>query len=351
MQEFVEYLFDPTSRPERFRESVSGKHFGFIKNRLRLRAPGSFQEGRAAGALSIEAVEGLGFAPLIFVRSYQGSPRARPSGYYQARVGQAGQNPPGGSGQRRIAGLGYDYDRRGEHFRHIDGGSQGFGGVRHGLQGAPANVVYSYIGVPTRGGMRRGGVRSVYTDSFFIEADQSEGKVQEALQKMVDIFRTTQPEFNDASRREYISALQIQEENKYTPKDKPTHEILTRRGSSGERPLRNEQGVVDRNLFGQGPSSLVEGWFMPFKQQVTSITNELSPAEILQLQTSLSRISQAGREASVLLGQNMQGQSPYNQRAHRAQIDALLWDSYTLQHFGDIIASEYKYGGTRALEY
>ena len=89
---------------------------------------------------------------------------------------------------------------------------------------------------------------------------------------------------------------------------------------------------------------------MPFKQQVTSITNELSPAEILQLQTSLSRISQAGREASVLLGQNMQGQSPYNQRAHRAQIDALLWDSYTLQHFGDIIASEYKYCGTRALE-
>ena len=178
-----------------------------------------------------------------------------------------------------------------------------------------------------------------------------ETMVQEALQKMVDIFRTTQPEFNDASRREYISALQIQEENKYTPKDKPTHEILTRRGSSGERPLRNEQGVVDRNLFGQGPSSLVEGWFMPFKQQVTSITNELSPAEILQLQTSLSRISQAGREASVLLGQNMQGQSPYNQRAHRAQIEALLWDAYTLQHFGDIIASEYKYGGTRALEY
>ena len=347
MQELVEFLFDPTSRPESF---SSGKNFGFVKNSMRQRGV-SFEEGRAANALPIETVEDLGFAPLIFVRAYQGSPRDVPSGYYQARVGQAGQNPSGRAWQRRIEGLGYDYNRRGGHFRHIDGGSQGFGGVRHGLQGAPANVVYSYIGIPARGGMRRDGVRSVYTNSFFIEADQSEGKVQEALQKMVDIFQTTQPEFNDASRREYISALQIQEENKSTPKDKPTHEILTRRGSSGERPLRNEQGVVDRNLFGQGPSSLVEGWFMPFKEQVTSITNKLSPAEILQLQTSLSRISQAGREASVLLGQNMQGQSPYNQRAHRAQIDALLWDSYTLQHFGDIIASEYKYGGTRALEY
>ena len=97
-----------------------------------------------------------GFAPLIPVRALKGS-MGSIGGYYKQRAGQAGNNPAGNKDQREVQGYGRNEYESGSEppgvvavgrgFAHLDGGS-GRHGVRHGLQGAPQNVVYSYIGRP-----------------------------------------------------------------------------------------------------------------------------------------------------------------------------------------------------------
>ena len=149
MQEVVDYLFDPTSSPEEFRGQI-------------------FSEGKAANSLPLQEIIDGGFAPLVPVGALTGSSN-RAAGFYIQRMGQAGNNPAGGKDARQAQGYTRDQYESGSNppgvdplapagsvikgwgtpqlFAHLDGGS-GRHGVRHGLQGAPQNVVYSYIGRP-----------------------------------------------------------------------------------------------------------------------------------------------------------------------------------------------------------
>jgi hypothetical protein len=148
MQEVAEYLFDPTSYPAEFRRSSSPASRDTKLN--------PHLEGKAAHALPLQEIIDGGFAPLIPVRALKGS-MGSIGGYYKQRAGQAGNNPAGNKDQREVQGYGRNEYESGSEppgvvavgrgFAHLDGGS-GRHGVRHGLQGAPQNVVYSYIGRP-----------------------------------------------------------------------------------------------------------------------------------------------------------------------------------------------------------
>jgi hypothetical protein len=122
-------------------------------------------------------------------------------------------------------------------------------------------------------------------------------------------------------------------------------------GSESRRLRDSETGNVDLEAFGSGPTVLVEGWFSEFKNTVVPLTNNFTPEQRIEVVKAIDGIAQAGRQTAARIAIQNQNKTPYAQRQGLAQMHALLWDSYTLQHFADIIASEYKYAGERALEY
>jgi hypothetical protein len=383
MQEMAEYLFDPTEIAPRYRSALfERKNAGSSEIAAR-----EEMTGKAINALPISEVIEMGFTPMILVAPYRlgaGNRVGRQEGYYMRSDGQAGLQS-GNPGQLRIQqsnGLSSivafleeeqgwtpfsqtEKERMGNPimWAHVDGGSRNFGN-RHGLQGAPSDVVLSYIGRPSRPASperlvqakRVGGVRSVYTEGFVVQQNESSEPVKEALAAAERVFEATQPEFNDKSTREYISSLFIagvegSDSNRDPQLNSDGSLIDITPGSESRRLRDSETGNVDLEAFGSGPTVLVEGWFSEFKNTVVPLTNNFTPEQRIEVVKAIDGIAQAGRQTAARIAIQNQNKTPYAQRQGLAQMHALLWDSYTLQHFADIIASEYKYAGERALEY
>ena len=352
--EAMDLLFDPSSIAEQF---LPGNQPGNKKRALAGRSRGTPKLHRAINSFDIATIAGFGFSPLLHVAALD---RMDPDRPYLRDVGQAGARPnslqswPYRKTYRQIRDI-HSHDGS---FAHAQGNTQGLG-VRFGLQGAPQSVTRSYIGFPAQREnvgqpeSYSGGSRDVYRLSFDSAANRSDGKVKEALEKMSTLLLRSQPEFNDASRVDYALSLRVGDEQSYHQR-LPVHErFVAFYRFDKAKPLRSpdRQGEINLDQLGSGPTYLAESWFNPFKKEVVSITNSLSVSELKDLTIHLSNIMEAGRQTAVQVRGSSQNKTPFQERAGLATTNALLWDSYTIQHFTDIINSEYTYAGSVALEY